>query len=464
MRKLFTLVCASLFATALFAETEKNPSDPASVTTDQALSGISYTIPAAQIAGGGSKIIGDMWDKGVKVRTNKKYGDISNALPFVVNEGKQINGIKIVGVTNAETELTFTSVIIDGATQSLSGSLPNKNSSTSGTVEVKDIEAKESVIFITSGANQALICYEITYDDATPSSEPVLKVSTDSVALNASIKVPAPSAELVFSGKNLAAGQYQLVLPNLVGLSASPAYVVVDENGKLNDTVSLSFAPEANVEAGETKITLTIGELTKEVKVAYSANFDESYQYATSVNIEQWVMDNGKQTEAFKAVLESAHIEFENINELDSLNSDPSKPNCNEPFLGLKLKKTGAYVALWLKQGSTIRVKFGKVNDPVIGSINGQEQTFTPADLEQPLEVTAQIDSYMMLTTTTDKTIVLKQVMIDEPIAEVELPECNQEQGFDEIKVEKSTKFIENGHLYIELNGVRYDAQGTVVK
>ena len=463
MKKLFTFFAAALLATSMLAQsTEKNPA-PGDVTTDQNLVGISYTIPGVQIAGGGSKMIGDMWDKGVKVRTNKKHGDISNALPFLVNEGKQINSIKIVGVTNKDgVSATFSSVIVDGTTISISGSLPGKDGSASGVVEIKDIEAKESVIFVSDGnGGQALICYEITYDDATPSIDPVLNVDVEAVELNATLANPAPKAEVTFSGKNLAAGKYSLVVPNLAGLSVEPAEVEVGENGKLNAKVLITFAPTVDVEAGSTKVSLTIGELTKEVAIAYSASFVKDYEYATSVNIEQWVLDNGKDNTAFQAVLQTAKIEYQDINELDSLND--AKDARNEPYLGLKLKKQGAFMALWLKQGSTVRVKFGKVSNTVIGSISGETEELTPEFLANPLEFTAPVDCYMKLTTTADNTVVIKQIMIDEPIAEVTLPDSKT--GVENTAANaKAIKRIENGQVVIINNGRSINVLGQSIR
>ena len=463
MKKLFTFFAAALLATSMLAQsTEKNPA-PGDVTTDQNLVGTSYTIPGAQIAGGGSKMIGDMWDKGVKVRTNKSHGDIKNALPFLVNEGKQINSIKIVGVTNKDgVSATFSSVIVDGTTISISGSLPGKDGSASGVVEIKDIEAKESVIFVSDGnGGQALICYEITYDDATPSIDPVLNVDKEAVELNATLANPAPKAEVTFSGKNLAAGKYSLVVPNLADLSVEPAEVEVGENGKLNAKVLITFAPTVDVEAGSTKVSLTIGELTKEVAIAYSASFVKDYEYATSVNIEQWVLDNGKDNAAFQAVLQIAKIEYQDINELDSLND--AKDARNEPYLGLKLKKQGAFMALWLKQGSTVRVKFGKVSNTVIGSISGETEELTPEFLANPLEFTAPVDCYMKLTTTADNTVVIKQIMIDEPIAEVTLPDSKT--GVENTAANaKAIKRIENGQVVIINNGRSINVLGQSIR
>ena len=463
MKKLFTFFAAALLATGMFAQsTEKSPA-PADVTTDQDLVGVSYTIPGAQIAGGGGTKAGDMWDKGVKVRLGVKYGDISNALPFRVNQGKQINAIKIIGVSNkAGTPAVFTSAIVDGVTVSVSGSLPYKDDGTSGTVELKDIAAMESVVFVTSGAaNQAIINYEITYDDATPSTDPVLNVDKESVELNAAITHPAPKAEVTFSGKNLAAGSYALTVPDLVGLDVNPASVTVGEDGKLSAKVVITFAPTDDVEAGNTKVSLTIGELTKEVAIAYSASFVQDYEYATSVNIEQWVLDNGKKTEAFKSVLQAAKIEFENINELDSLND--TKDARNEPYLGLKLKKAGARVACWIKAGDKIAVKFGMLKDAVQIGVSGEYNDYPASSESSFIEYTATKDEYMEIITKSDQTIVLKQIMINEPIADVVLPPSTTAVD-NTVAAPKATKRIVSGQVIIEKNGKFYNALGTEVK
>ena len=463
MKKLFTFFAAALLATSVFAQsTEKNPA-PGDVTTDKDLSGISYTIPAAQVAGGGSKIIGDMWDKGVKVRTNKKHGDISNALPFLVNEGKQINSIKIVGVTNKDgVSATFSSVIVDGTTISISGSLPGKDGSASGVVEIKDIEAKESVIFVSDGnGGQALICYEITYDDATPSTEPVLKVDPEEVTLALTAAKPADVATVTFTGKNLTPGEYSLTVPNLAGFEVEPLFITVGADGKLNQQVTISFSSDVDVEPGSTKVALIIApELVEAtVNINFSASFEKNY-LSQSVNIEQWVLDNGKDNEAFKAVLEAANIEFENINELDSLNDE--KTARNEPYLGLKLKKQGARVACWVKAGDKIAVKFGMRKDAVIIGVNGEYNELEAADESISIDRTAELDEYLEIISKSDKTIVIKQIMLNEDIAEVVLP---AKTAVDNTVVDvKATKRIQNGQVIIEKNGATYNVLGAEVK
>lgn len=292
---------------------------------------------------------------------------------------------------------------------------------------------------------------------------PILNVDPASIELKVSPANKNPKAEVVFSGRNLAAGEYALTIPNLMGLSVNPTAVTVAEDGTLNAQVEIAYTSEEAKEAAETSVALEIGELRQAVSVTYSAILELAY--ASSINIEQLVMEHGKSYD-IQTALKAANIEFANLDALDSLNSDPSKANCNEPFLGLKLKTEGAYMACWVKAGSTIRLKFGCVNEPVIASINGQEDTWTPVDKELEIkEFTVQADSYMKFTTTSAKTIVIKQIMIDEEIATVELPECNQGQGIEDLNANhESVKFIENGQLYFQTNGEVFNVLGTRIR
>lgn len=432
MRKIFTLF-AVFFATSLFAA-----DDFVVALSDMTKDGNSY-------------VTADLNKKAIKkvnVYVELPAANVEGTFTVVASDNQDARFLYIYKNGGAEKDASRPMVMTkNGATIEF----------TASDVMVRD-DSKPYLHFYTED-DFKVKTFGYTYEEIT--TDPVLNVSPESVALHASLKNPAPSAEIVFKGKNLTPGSYNITVPNLAGFKAEPAAVTVGDDGKLNDTITLSFAPEANVDSAETAISLTTAELTKEVKVAYSASFEKDYKYATSVNIEQWVLDNGKQNEAFKAVLEAANIEFENINELDSLNDE--KTARNEPYLGLKLKKTGAFVALWLKEGSTVRVKFGFVGDNVNGSISGETEEFTPEKLADPLVFTAPVDCYMKLTTTSDKTVVIKQVMVDEEIAEVVLPKSPQ--GLDDINTgTKAVKTIENGQIVIIKNGIRYNALGAELR
>ena len=337
MQKLFSLFAATLFAVTMFAA-----DDFVVALSDMTKTGNSY-------------ITADLNKKAIKkahVYVELPSENVEGTFTVVASDNQAARFLYIYkngGAVKDESRAMVMSK--EGATIGF----------TSSDVMVRD-DNKPYLHFYTED-DFKVKTFGYTYEEVT--SDPVLNVDKEAVELNAVAANPAPKAEVTFSGKNLAAGSYALTVPDLAGLYVNPASVTVGEDGKLNAKVVITFAPTADVEAGSTKVSLTIGALTKEVAIAYSATFDTNYEYGASVNIEQWVLDNGKDNQAFQAVLQTAHIDFENINELDSLNDE--KTARNEPYLGLKLKKAGAFVGLWIKQGSAIRLKLGFVGDNVIG-------------------------------------------------------------------------------------------------
>ena len=295
--------------------------------------------------------------------------------------------------------------------------------------------------------------------------KPVLSVNPEVVTFELTAANPSAEATVKFGGKNLAKGEYALTVPNLDGLTITPTAVSVGDDGKLSAEVKIAYASAVDVAAASTEIGLTIGELTQKVKINYSAAMAK--EYGKSVNIEQWVLDNGKNDNAFKAVLEAANIDYANIDQLDSLND--SKDNRNYPFLGLKLKKADATIGCWVKAGSTIKVRFGNVGADFKVSLNGVEETMTNALAnatvtdKNELSYTATADTYALIKCNSTKTLVIKQIMINEEIKDVVLP--GSPQAIDNTDAEvKAQKVVRNGQLFIEKNGVLYNAQGTVVR
>lgn len=257
-------------------------------------------------------------------------------------------------------------------------------------------------------------------------TDPVLAVNPESVTLNVTAAVPAPSAKVTFSGKNLAAGTYNLSVPDLAGLTVSPASVTVGEDGKLNAEVTISYTSAVEVAAASTSVDLTIGALTKVVVVNYSATLTKKYMQ--SINIEQLVLDNGTNYD-IRAAFDAANIEYNNIDALDTLNDLENKTNRNYAFLGLKMKKTDAKLAGWLKAGQTIKVRFGNVGANFKISAMGMDSTCTAENFantsvesNKVLEFTAPIDMYLEIVCNSTKTLVIKQIMINQEIAPVVLP------------------------------------------
>jgi hypothetical protein len=281
----------------------------------------------------------------------------------------------------------------------------------------------------------------------------------------------------------------------------------------------------------------TDAELTTEadLSAAVSADmilygkFDKAF--AQSIDFEGMVINNGKSYDV-KSALTAKFYDYKNIDALDSLNNSKGAAR-NEPYLGLKIKKNGGYLACNVQPGTTLRIKFGYVAETVLAIAGGDTLRLVPTDNKlADLTVPFMVEKLVKLQTTSDKTVVIKQIMIDDPIAtwmypityaeaehgtvsgwtiafpneEVQLS-FTMDEGYtlvscyaneqavvstpqvgefftmpaeavtvnasfgdtataiDNAEEEvKAVKVIRNGQLFIEKNGVLYDAQGAIVK
>lgn len=191
--------------------------------------------------------------------------------------------------------------------------------------------------------------------------------------------------------------------------------------------------------------------------------------YASSVNIEQWVLDNGKKNTEFRTLLGDKKYIYSNINDLDSLNDE--KDNRNYAYLGQKLKASNASISFLLKSGSTVNVRFGNVGADFKIYEGETANTKTSDQLSNATTSSAKVYSYTAAAdiiikienVTDNKTLVVKQIMIDEDIASITLPDTPTaiDNTADEIK---AVKFIENGQLFIRRGEKVYTITGEEVK
>lgn len=254
--------------------------------------------------------------------------------------------------------------------------------------------------------------------DIPVDTDPVLKASKTSVDMNLTAANPAPSATVTFTGKNLAAGTYNLTVPEVEGLTVNPTSVTVGEDGKLSAEVTIAYASAVDVAAASANIVLTIGELSATVAVNYSAVLAKTY-VTGSVNIEGNIMEQGTSF-ATVAALEAAGWELAQVDANDSLNSSKGAAR-NEAYLGLKLNKsTAAYLAGWVKAGDVLRVKFGNIPDKVLVSLNnGAATEYSNA----VFELNAEEDTYVKFAPkSAGSKLVIKQVMLNAAIADVLFP------------------------------------------
>ena len=175
------------------------------------------------------------------------------------------------------------------------------------------------------------------------------------------------------------------------------------------------------------------------INAEYTGDFDGDWAlkaiwkpgYASSINIEQWVLDNGKDDAAFQALVATKGYTLNNVNSLDSLDDTPGKSNRNYAYLGQKLKAAGASISFTLKAGKTVKVRIGNVGADFKIYVGETPTTYTADDLRNTKPTDSKEYTYTATTedvdikienVTKDKTLVIKQIMIDNDIAPITLP------------------------------------------
>lgn len=206
------------------------------------------------------------------------------------------------------------------------------------------------------------------------------------------------------------------------------------------------------------KVENIAAEVITEAKTFY-AKF--TYLYAESVNIEQLVLDNGVGYDLM-ALMGTKHYASNWTNDLDSLNDE--KTARNYAFLGQKVKAAGKMLDLRLPANGVLRVKFGNVGATPQVSINKGEY----ADMqivEGVYTYEASVSAYISIKTVSSSTVVFKQIMINEAIADVTLPSSGTATAIENAAVEaKATKRMVNGQVLIVRDGKTYNALGAEVK
>ena len=84
----------------------------------------------------------------------------------------------------------------------------------------------------------------------------------------------------------------------------------------------------------------------------------------------------------------------------------------------------------------------------------------TTVESANELPFTATEDTYLEIICNSTKTLVVKQIMLDEDIQAVTLPDPVPTGINNAEEAVKTVKVLRNGQLFIEKNGVLFNAQG----
>ena len=352
-----------------------------------------------------ASVIGGTADK--NTQDDGKLGKNGHYFGVKLASGIFLAGDEVVIVASTLNDATAATIYSDKGTNLL-GSAAFDEGTLTATFELPSDEEAVYVYRTSSSCNPAIA--SITVNRPCDDGEAKLNVSPASIELAATAKNNGKAeAKVKFTGKHLTAGTYNLVLTEVTGLSVNPTSVTVDADGKLAAEVTVAFESAVDVLGANGELSLTIGELTKKVDIAYSANLKKTY--AKSIDIEQLVLDNGVNFD-IQGELTKRGFDFASLSGLDSLNS--AKDNNNEPYLGLKIKTAGGFIGCWLKEDATVEVKFGHVDADVKFIANGAELTKTPAELADPFTYKAEGgDAYIELRTTTGGTVVVKHITFE---------------------------------------------------
>ena len=384
--------------------------------------------------------------KGIKFGSSYNYADGKYVTFKPATGGFEEGDVVSLAVcynNSGEKNAAISLYAADGAT--LLYSTPNgvngKTSAADPTVETYTLEYDADSLFIGRlGNTSTFVTLLQVVRPVDVGGDPTLKVNTNAANIKATAAEPTATAKVIFSGKHLAAGTYNLSLTQVAGLSVSPTSITVPENGKFSQEVTISFTATQDVSMNMAELSLTIGELTQSVLISYSAKM--SHEYGKSIDFEQFVTENGKAGDFTTALAEANYIASLSGFSLDSLDSE--KDANNEPYLGLKIKAAGGYLGCWLHKGDTINIKFGKVSANVLFTAgNYPELTKTPEDLANPFVFTAEeADIFVKLQTTTGDAVVLKHILITgkqpEPQAIIDAKSATE-----------AVKVLRNGQLLI---------------
>lgn len=461
MKKIFTLAAAVLASFSLWAATETHPAEVPASNSD--VVGTSYTLAGTFNAGAGSAKVGDMPDKGVKVRLNRTAGEIANAIEFTVNEGHTINAIQIVGVTNSGgKEATVGAIYVDGAAWNgtFDGTLPAKDAEAASNILVDGIAATSSVVFEfaeLNGASQANICWTVTYDgeggEVIPSTDPVA-----SVTLSGDAEAYVGETVTITATTDVKANAFQWLVNDAVqeGAEAAKFDFKADAAGTYSIVCKAKNDNNADwVASAALDIVVTEKTLVEQVEIDGPTVWD--WTKAASVKEIKWT---GEQKDAEPVLL--ANVEGMNNNQ--DFNSQallfsgeyPVRDSklCQGHTLIFKTKVAGYVQVAFSNTGTKDDPRYVAVNDVVnteVGSLNSKEveSAFIPVEAGEVRINGAFADGTRQY---------LRIYKVTFGVGEIPTAIDNTEAAV------KAVKVIRNGQLLIEKNGVLFNAQGAVVK
>ncbi len=204
------------------------------------------------------------------------------------------------------------------------------------------------------------------------------------------------------------------------------AETLLEEVVAIGDNPAKAAEAAAKVELATLVGWFSDAELTNEVTIAsavitqdttFYAKFENAY--ATSINFEKAVMENGKGY-GIIAQLGAQHFATNITGSLDSLDNSKEDKLRNYAYLGLKVKQSGAMLNFRLAAGNTVKIKFGNIATTPQVSIDGgayADMTIT----DKVYAYTATANEMISIKMANGNAVVFQQIMIGEELQAPEL-------------------------------------------
>jgi hypothetical protein len=213
------------------------------------------------------------FDLGTKHSINKKYTGTYDGVTYNT-------GLKMESATTVKFTTTANATITIVQSTSTNGSNTFKFDGTEVPLTDGTADAANTVIVytksisagdhsITRNSKEMGILFIKVVQEA--STQPSLTLNPATINLNAYPFNRTVSTTFMLSGENLTAGDYNLNVPTVDGLTVSPTAFTVDADGKCNQQFTITYEPTKDTEAATATISATVGTLSDAITVNYSA-------------------------------------------------------------------------------------------------------------------------------------------------------------------------------------------------
>ena len=398
-------------------------------------------------------------------------GDASAANYYMAIPVSNVNGTLTVTTTGDATKWYYS--YDDGNKGTI---VARAQASVNRTFTITGLNNSDVTVYIGSNAKK-MNSITFTTPEKIATTEPSLKFIEESVTLNVSPYTTTAVAELTLKGENLAEGTYNLTMPTVTGLTITPTSVTVAAEGTLNETITLSYTSDVNVEAASAKLALTIGELTASTTINYAARV-EAFTQTIVTDSTTWDWTKASTTTEIKLTTDTKPTKndtillanYEGITNDETFRSDALMV-CGEYLQRDSKLFQGGYISFNAERKGFVTVNYSNTGGNAARSlvVNGTKDAAVSSADSKTVKTSSKMSVnagkvVIMFAETEDDTNATKYARVYSITYTVD-KSGDIGSAFDQTQVEtKALKVLRDGQLLIIREGKTYTAQGVQVQ